>query len=1005
MKGRILRFLKELKQGKNEPLALELMAQLNVTGEELQQRAASALTDVLHQYGRFSVVTIDSFFHQVIRSFAKEVGLQGTFTIDLEQDKVMTEVIEQMLAEIGDENRKQLRQWLIQFAESNVEEGKRWDFKQEIEKLAKEIMKERFKGHADEILKLSADKHFFSGLKQELHQIQNRFQQQIEKIANEGLSLLQQYGLEGSDFKGGSRSSPGLIFKRMLDDNYTLTKTQRSSYKAPTEWIKAKDPNTAQLMAALEGGVLRCHDQIIDTLDSEIESYQSAKEVLRFFYTFGILAQLHEYLQRYRDEHDVMLIADLPDFLRRIIHDSDTPYVYEKVGSVFSHYLIDEFQDTSTFQWDNFRPLVKNSTDSDEFSMIVGDVKQSIYRFRGGDWELLQSRVKSDMGEAQAEEFMLGANYRSSPQLVTFNNSLFPFLRDLGREGFMESLDEVPDPARQADIATLIDLTFSTYSDVTQTVPDQSASKKGAVLIKFLESDEVSEEENWMDEALKRTILQVESLQRQGYALRDMAILTRYTGEGRRVAQAFIDYRNSDQADPSLRYEVVSSEALYLTSSHLVRFVVSMLKWLTDESNTIALSEWMHEYHHYLKGQETTIFPEVQHWEKHVPSDFAKQRVYLKTQPLYELVESLIRIFHLENVPDEYTYLQGFQDAVLEYSKTERGDVPSFLVWWENVRKDRSIKLADENDAIKIMTIHKSKGLEFPIVLIPFMNWSLDHDPTKDTILWCKGGDMAPFDKLPVVPLKYSKNLASTYWAQDYYQERLKAFLDNLNLIYVAFTRPIVSLWAVAPKPKKSGKQVVSDIIYRYASNQAEWDEVTGHLKLGDVPDSTQKAGKTIEYGLSTYHTHPWRGKVSVQIKNARELKGDFQQSAIWQGIEIHQLLSKIRYEADLEAFAGTPVYEKLVSIVRHSQLNGWFQEPWLVDTEVPILLPGGDLKRIDRINRSENQTVVIDFKTGSPRDADVMQVRGYVSLLEQMGFKQVNGFLFYLGEKDVVAV
>ncbi len=447
--------------------------------------------------------------------------------------------------------------------------------------------------------------------------------------------------------------------------------------------------------------------------------------------------------------------------------------------------------------------------------MVVGDVKQSIYRFRGGDWELLQSTVKEDIGGAFADEIIkeenLDINWRSDPNVIKFNNELFLKSMDVSMDFFLKSIEEVQDENIKKRIQIQIAEAFGIYHDVAQKVAPHKKDKEfGAVRVEFI-PDERGAEVHWKEESIARTIEQVEILQRKGYELRDIAVLTRWNSEGRKLADAFVQYKNSKSADPSLRYDVISSEALYLTSSHVVRFMVSLIKWLQDEANTVVLTEWYYEYRKYIRKDpqlDHEIITTYLSWAEYVPEAFVQQKDFIKSLPVFELVEEVIRVFQLARIKEEITYLQGFQDAILDYSKNERGDIASFLEWWEEVRKNRAIQVSDDNNAIKILTIHKSKGLEFPIVLIPFLNWSADHimSGNRDTIIWCPGGEQAPYDKLPIIPLRYGQGLTNTYWAEYYYQERLKVFLDNVNVLYVALTRAVNYLWIGAPKPKNPSK-------------------------------------------------------------------------------------------------------------------------------------------------------------------------------------------------------
>ena len=1006
MKSRIVSFLKVLAKGEDHPMRPELCETLEITDQILSERAADALSDILHQYGRFSIVTIDSFFHAVIRSFAREMGLQGTFTIDLDLDKVLQLVIDQLLLEIGEDKQKQLRKWLTEFAEQKVEDGLSWDFRRDISSLSREILKDEFKLYSKEILALSNEKGYFEKIRKQLNNVKYPFENQVKKMCREALRFIESNGLTIDHFSRKASGPAGLFLK--LDNlDFDISDTRRAAMEDLSKWLKKADQKDEHLVG-LTQQVMSYYADIINYIDREFVKYKSALEVQRYLYTFGILAEINKYLEKYRAENDVMLIADLPDFLHQIISDSDTPYIYEKVGSLYNHYLIDEFQDTSSFQWDNFMPLVKNTTDEGNFSMVVGDVKQSIYRFRGGDWELLQHRIKDDIGDYHVKVHNLGVNWRSDPLIVRFNNTFFEEMMSMSHGHFDELITEIPDETIRTQVQSKIAAVFGTFSDVSQEVPEHKLEESGMVRFDFIEEDRESED-SWSDESIRKTIHQVEELQRKGYQLRDIAVLTRYANEGKRIADAFIEYRNSDQADPSLKYEVVSSEALYLTSSHLVRFIVSLIKWLNDEKNTIVLSEWLYEYNRYiLKNDlsESEIFSRFEHWEEICPKQFVDQREYLKTLPLYELVESIVRIFDLHKIPEEFTYLQGFQDAILDYAKNERGDIPSFLSWWEEVRKERSIKISDDNNAVKILTIHKSKGLEFPVVILPFMSWTFDHDATKDTILWCAGHiGVEPFDQLPVVPLKYNKGLAQTYWAERYYEEKLKAYLDNLNLLYVAFTRSVEVLIGHAKMPAKANLSYAYDLVLSYVQEHEGWNDDVKSFQLGDLHQPKIQKKETNEYGLKAYLSSPWRGKVSIQIKGSAELNDSLLNDATRRGTMLHDILSNIKYRKDLDQFSNLEHIVELTKIIEHPQVSDWFDESWEVHTEVPILLPGGDFKRIDRLNEKDGETVVIDFKTGTPRKQDHKQVKTYMDILAQMGYKNVSGQLIYLYDLSVEEV
>lgn len=997
MKQRIIKFLTSLKEGEEEGLSDELAAELSIDKRVLKQRASEVLSDILHNYSRFSVVTIDSFFHQVIRSFAREMGLQGTFTIDLDTDRVMQEVIDRMLAEIGEDEHKELKIWLTQFAEEKVEEGTSWDFRKDIGKLAREVLKDEFKEFSDQLSGVANSPKQLTEIKKQLDKAQFNFEKAIKNICQKALEKIENNGLELKSFKSG-KNGPAGLFEKLNNLNFEITDTRRAAADNLDAWITKTNKQKEFLEQVLTDSILPRYNELIDYFDTNFIYYKSVIEVKRYFYTFGILSYINRYLQIYRDENDVMLISDLPDFLNKIISDSDTPFIYEKVGSRFDHYLIDEFQDTSSYQWNNFKPLVKNATDQGQFCMVVGDAKQSIYRFRGGDWKLLQHHAKHDIGVEMADEQNLDTNWRSAANIIDFNNNIFESLKPLVQNTYLDDPSDI--------IRKKMEEVLSSFNESHQKLPQHKLENQGLVEVNFLEVDKDAEEK-FNTLAIEFAINKVEDLQQEGYELRDIAILVRTAKEGKLVAQSFIERGNSELAKPGLKYDVVSKEALYLTTSHVVQFIISVIKWLHDEKNAIELAHWYSTYQKYIlnnRTNESELYLQLEDWASNVPAEFVKLRHQLKSLPLYELVEELCRIFHLSTIKEEYTYLQGFQDAVLEYAKNERGDISSFLVWWEDVRKTRSISISDENNAAKVLTIHKSKGLEFPVVILPFLNWSLDQqNPSIDRIMWSETVDKSPFNQMPMIPLKYSKALEQTYWADQYHQEKLRNLLDNLNVLYVALTRPESALFITAPLGKDASLSRVNDLMLQLLQNQEGWDEERNAYKLGVLPEARKSRSSKIEISLEEYSSHSWRSKVHLQLKDAAAQKeGQFDEAKAF-GIELHELLSKIKTDSDLALFNDHDLQEDLKRTV--TTLNEYFTPKWDVKTEVPVLLPNGEQRRIDRMNSNEQGVVLIDYKTGLPREKDKTQMREYLAIVSQMVDLPIKGLLLYLEDQQIVHV
>lgn len=977
MKSRIIQVLGDLAQGITHPMSESLCSALGFSKEQLTQRSKQLLSVVLHRYGQFSVSTIDSFFNQVIRNFAREIGLQGSFTISMDTENILLMVVEELLSELGRKDNHQIKKWLTEFAANRVEEGSSWDFKNSMLILAKELLKEDFKGFGEQLLTYRSSDYYEFQI--QLNKTVKTFEQEIVKIGKEGLAVLEQYG--GVENFSRKASGPAGLFIKAAGGQYEVSATRLAARDAPEKWLTKKQlEQDTSLFGALQEKILPKYNQLLNYLETEGITYFSAVASQRYLYNLGILSEINRYLQLHRDENDVMLIPDLTEFLRKIIRDSDTPYIYEKIGTRYQHFLLDEFQDTSSFQWDNFRPLIQNAVSSGQQSLVVGDVKQSIYRWRGGDWHLLQQQLSKDLSGFESVK-NLDSNYRSGHEIVHFNNQLYQDLVTTHGEFFAELGDHEDLLAEVSEV----------YADIEQ-VP-KSNETDGKVEIQFLL------DEHWKEAAIDKMIKQVEMLQLSGYQLRDMAILTRTKVEGQEIVKAFFAYAGSAKANPQCSYDVVSSEALFLYSHPLVRFIIALLSWLQDEEDDILLAEWMTNYCQ-LSGR--TFPANIRSWDQEVPRKFLEDKEFLKTLPVYDMIESIIQVFGLSSYQTAYAYLQGFQDALLHFSKNEKNDIGTFLKWWESSGKTRSIQISEDNQAIRILTIHKSKGLEFPVVFIPFLDWAIDHHQLNELILWRKPPDITPFNQLPVIPLRYGKELIKTHWSRDYWTERFNAYLDAVNLLYVASTRPILALFGYAPLPEKSNSvSKIGQVIHRLLSNKAEYQEDRNLYSKGSLPKPLSQKKQVKEKLLDAYASHPWRGRINLQLKTKRLEEGKIESldpiDPRQRGILIHELIGRVSSIEHLTKIEGHALYQELRQLIYHPEVLPYFEGLAEVKIEASILLPGGEMKRLDRLIKKEENWIVIDFKTGQERPGDKKQLLEYMDVLTQIGIPNVQGRLIYI--------
>ena len=986
MKSRIVNVLEALSLGNDHAMKVDLMSALHLSASDLKKRSSEVLSSIIHQYGRFSIVTIDSFFYQVIRSFAQEMSLQGSFNVDLNQGQVIKKVVDQLLLGIGDSEQKELKNWLVEFAESKVEEGNRWDFRADIEKLGGQILTDNFKRHAEVILKLSDDPTYFPKVKWGLYNFTKAHLIKCQKLAELGIKCIEEIG--GLSYFKGKRGGPAGLFYKIANQEFEVSATRKSAMGSLTAWLTKEHQTSGDLTSFLEEKLWPIYDELVEYMVSNERLYFSVLEARRYLYAFGILSKINKELVKFREENDMVLIADLPDFLNKIINDSDTPYIYEKVGERYAHYLIDEFQDTSGFQWENFKPLVKNGIDQGYFSMVVGDIKQSIYRWRGGNWRLLKDFVKADIGVEVSQDHQLDANWRSGKNIVEFNNKLFATMPVVARHYFADLL---------RTHETFVENALGAYDGVAQKV--MLTDEESYVNITYFEADDKN---TWSEVALKKTIAVVEELQFKGYQLRDIAILVRTKDEGKFIADGFMEYSSSEASIKTLNYDIVSSEALYLSSSEVVNLIISLIRWINQDQDKMALWEWFTSYWSIKNVRpKQEAFEQIDKWQSHLPAKFLHDLPHFKTLGLYELIESLIELLALNDHSDQYTYLQGLQDAVLDFAKNMKGDLPSFLIWWEEEGQNRAIKITDENDAIKVLTIHKAKGLEYPVVILPFLNWPFEKKG-KEEIIWVDGSPLNGVVQMPLIPIKYSKNLLKTYWSDVYVAEHVNGFIDNMNVLYVALTRPTHALYVFAEQKSKNDLKDMGSFVKNILLTSTDIGRNHQNFTFGILPDPIKKAKTQVEFSLTGYPSSSWRERVLLQARGISMIEEgslEVQQK----GIDIHDALSRLYKVGDELRIDDLDLRRVLELIIYHKDVVDFFEQTDEVIIEHPMLLPGGEVRRIDRLVKKSNHWHIIDFKTGKPRNKDRSQVNEYIEILSRMGFKELKGYLIYLDPVNLV--
>ena len=994
MKERVLEFLIAISKGKHELMAV-ISEELEKTEGEIQQCASQTLNDLLHNYGYFSITTIDAFFHRIIRSFSREIGLQGSFGIELDNDKV-AELITVDLYQ-GIEDNEQLKEWLIDFSMSQLADGQGYEYRKEVSLLAKQLFSEEFKKLPKQQFENEDSKKNIKRLKDELIKRKRAFEETLSDISKGFYHAMEAVGLQSDELSGGKSRSIANFFRKLAGKEYDslINSTVEKCREDASKWSSITSSKRDLIIQQAEESFIPLMNEAIHFIEKNESGYFTAKAILKHLYTLGLITDLSIRLQRYKRKEEVILISDLPDFLSQIIDDTGSPFIYEKVGGRYNHFLIDEFQDTSGFQWNNFRPLLEESLANGHANVIVGDAKQSIYGWRGGDPSLLMTGVQKDL-HATVDPTK-NVNWRSAKNIVEFNNILFSSLPVIMGELMSDLIEE-----------TDMQMIRTAYDSVIQKVSTENELIDGLVQLEFLATEK---EEKWNIRALERTVEVIESLLKEGHRLNDMAILVRTNSEATQIVNFILDYRRTCET----KIEVISGEGMLLANSSVVQLLLSAIRHLLNPKDGSILADLVFRHQQNSKGTKFSShedFLKLTHGS--LPETFRTHKRHLLHLPILELTEVLIRSFGLNKIREEFAYLQAFQDAVLEFSKNNRSDIRLFLEWWKEVGEKRSVQLTGVLDAIEIITSHKAKGLQYPIVFVPFCNFNFDSKPH---LSWYEAPERAPCRELKSLPVDYTSELDKTDFSVSYKKERARWHLESLNVLYVAFTRAESGLFAFCkppPKKKESMYGNASKLLWTFFEQTplVGWSESTRIFKKGSLPIKHHES-KDNQVSLSGYPTNKWSNKLTIRKTGSTYYDEEAEQRRN-EGILLHQILSEItcwdqtgvtldRYERRMEITRDDRTrYERTIkNLWTNPEVMQWFDGNHQVKTEVVVLPRDGEIRRMDRVIIDGDKVKVIDFKSGQPQEKDEKQIKEYAQLLQEMGY-DVSGYLLYLKTGEV---
>lgn len=1026
MKDRILIQLYNLAKGSKDAVFSQMLQKrLNLTKNEVEMRAADTLNAIVHNYDRFRVETIDSFFQWMLTNLAHELKLSRTFRVDLDTNEVVSLAVDRLLLSIkeNDSSKAQIANFVLQFMEDKIGNSEGWNIAKELKQFAKaNLFGDEYQRCDTALEDFLSEEENLNGLKSELIKREKSILAEIIPLAENLKTLLYDASyLDPTELK--AYKSLCELADKLLSGDYGA-KTDKVSIE------KSKEDPLALLTAALKkkpdyvelAGKVACLLSRIDEKRTEANrlfmqtSFLTKKNLL----PLCLLGEIGSEVTRICNENNTFMLAKTPDLFNKVVTKDDSSFVFERMGNTFDHVLIDEFQDTSHIQWDNFRRLLIENLATDKDCMLVGDVKQSIYRWRGGDWTILGFIEKGLPNIKNIDTVSLVNNFRSKQVIVNFNNAFF--------QSSVNELDKL-NKESEYDSSGLVNYI---YNDVVQVSNDKSG--EGYVRVSLC--DKSFSDENLLDDLYEQIQL-IHDEKRVPYG--KMAILVRY----KREAQSIIDYFAKHY--PTIPF--TSDEAFKLAASPAVMLLVCTMQYLSNPDNTVAFALcWNY-------GQAISRKCGVD-----VLNAFSKESLISKRKewcdmPLYELCYQLIAFYNLSECEvkgaGQSPYLFSFLDQVLAFLENKPSDVKSFLQHWDDSLSVKSINV-DIEDSIYIMTIHKSKGLERHTVFIPFCNWNLEKD-FKNDILWCSTQNIpSPFNKIPLVPVNsvQSQKVKDSYFAENYYKEHLMQRIDNLNSLYVAFTRARNNLlvWSKPSTTNNSVHLLIKKFIQdggNFGIKETEtgkegFEICESGVLMPYVPhksnetdnpliiDNSEKTDVSLfEYPLKVAFKQSNKAKDFLRDFNEdlSEVEKDSINARfgfIDKGKLMHYLLSKVETASDVERAIQCLQREGLVSepkeieAIKHlitkrlqdEHVAKWFDGTWQVFAECSILERDstGSLvtNRPDRVMRKGDDIVVVDYKFGNFKDEYVAQVQGYMQTLIKMGYKSVSGYLWFVYTGDL---
>ena len=1032
----------------------------NMPDAVIRNNARAALTLLIHRYNNFRILTIDAFFQQVLRNLAHELGQTANLRVDLNNEEITEKAVDQMIESL--EKGQPVLQWISTYINNSIEDDNGWNIIGKIKTFGTNIFKDFYKAHEANLKEQLSNADDFKVYETTLRKRRNDIRKTFNSKARSILNEIKNANLDiPSNYRSG-------LYKYLTDSaiapltNKPLKAGVLKANESPQNWTSSKCTKAdKQQIQTLAAEVLSAQlNELIAYNNDNWNEFQSIQLTLSHLSELRLLHAIADAVDNLTKDTNRFMLSNTQALLKELIADSDTPFIFERIGARLKHVMIDEFQDTSTIQWQNFQVLLANCM-AQELSqnLIVGDIKQSVYRWRQGDWGILNNIEKSFAHQKIRLE-TLDYNYRSEKRIIDFNNAFW-------EQCVANTAKEVAqDDAEKAKIVQ------KAYEDVAQKT--HKTTENGFVKISLYPS------KNMKEAVLEELIETIKELFSNGYGGKNqskIAILVRSKSNIQDIVNALLQSFGNE-------INIVSDEAFRLDASLSVNIIVSAMHLLTHPDDVLTRGKLVKLYNQEVlkkpltdtdllvsinesnnidtknidKKERRKLATEQQmaKLNSQLPPEYVANRELLLGLPIVDLVDKLFMLFGLDQLEGQSSYICTLYDTLNDFLKDHTADIDDFINEWENSLSSKTIQ-SDEIEGIRIMTIHKSKGLEFDNVIIPFCNWEMEKKGT----LWCETKNKpAPYNKLPLLPIDFSRDkLIGTVFEDDYKEEHFQNIVDNLNLLYVAFTRASKNLFVFGLRQGKTtldniakgtppgNRSYAIELALRQVSEQLQGSSLSFpddigseiHFEYGTlVPETHEKEHAVADNPflikpdkhIVSIATYPQAATFKQSNKSIEFVKGEDVDPSdrtryIKIGNVLHQLFSTIYTTADIPArlneleqqgiiyndeITSAQLRTRIEDAITNPQVQEWFSKRWQLYNECTILEYNKDTNemeehRPDRVMTDGKEFVVVDFKFGKEREEYKKQVQQYMEILIRMGHKKVSGYLWYVVKNNVVEV